>query len=242
MRAFAGGHELAAFETDSIAGNESPVRMRYRRTLVAGATYFFTLNLADRRCCLLVDHIEALREAVRDVKQAHPFQIVAWVVLPEHMHAIWSLPPGDSDYSLRWNQIKGAFSRRIPSGEAVSPSRARKRERGIWQRRFWEHLIRDDLDLVRHVDYVHYILSSTVTSSVRPIGRFRHSIAMSVGSCFLWIGDAVVFSTASLASGVSGLLGLLRRPNLPVSQLRTKRSSSRDRNSLRPSSTAMTST
>jgi putative transposase len=130
--------------------------MRYRRTLVAGATYFFTLNLADRRRRLLVEHVEVLREAVRHVKQAHPFEIVAWVVLPEHMHAIWSLPPDDSDYSPRWNQIKGAFSRRISSGEAVSPSRASKRERGIWQRRFWEHLVRDDLDLVRHVDYVHY--------------------------------------------------------------------------------------
>jgi len=130
--------------------------MRYRRTLVAGATYFFTLNLADRGCRLLVEHIDALRESVRDVKKAHPFEIVAWVVLPEHMHAIWSLPPGDSDYSLRWNQIKGAFSRRIPSGEEVSPSRSSRRERGIWQRRFWEHLIRDDLDLVGHVDYVHY--------------------------------------------------------------------------------------
>jgi len=130
--------------------------MRYRRTLVPGATYFFTLNLADRRCHLLVENIEALREAVRVVKQAHPFEIVAWVVLPEHMHAIWSLPAADSDYSLRWNQIKGAFSRRVPTGERLSRSRAGKRERGVWQRRFWEHLIRDDRDLERHLDYVHY--------------------------------------------------------------------------------------
>jgi putative transposase len=130
--------------------------MRYRRALVGGATYFFTVNLADRRCRLLVEQIEQLRQAVREVKRAHPFEIVAWVILPEHIHAVWSLPPGDSDFSMRWNQIKGGFSLRIPKGERVSESRVDKRERGIWQRRFWEHMIRDDADLEKHVDYVHY--------------------------------------------------------------------------------------
>ena len=130
--------------------------MRYRRVLLGGATYFFTVNLADRRCRLLVEQVEALRDAVRVVKQAHPFEIIAWVVLPEHLHAVWTLPLGDSDFSTRWNQIKGGFSRRIPGGEPLSTSRRGKRERGIWQRRFWEHLIRDEGDLERHVDYVHY--------------------------------------------------------------------------------------
>ena len=130
--------------------------MRYRRTLIGGATYFFTVNLADRGSHLLVDRIDDFREAVRQVRQAHDFEIVAWVVLPEHMHAIWALPQGDADYSMRWNQIKGSFSRRIPKGERISKSRTSKGERGIWQRRFWEHLIRDDDDLVRHVDYAHY--------------------------------------------------------------------------------------
>ena len=130
--------------------------MRYRRVLIGGATYFFTVNLADRRSRLLVEHIADLRQAVGDVRLAHPFEIIAWVVLPEHMHAVWSLPPEDSDYSMRWNQIKGGFSRRIPAGERVSNSRRIKRERGIWQRRFWEHLIRDEDDLARHVDYAHY--------------------------------------------------------------------------------------
>jgi putative transposase len=124
--------------------------------LVGGATYFFTLNLADRRRRLLVEHIEELRVTVREVKQAHPFEIIAWEVLPEHLHAVWSLPPDDCDYSMRWNQIKGGFSRRVPKGERVSKSRSSKGERGIWQRRFWEHLIRDDADLERHVNYVHY--------------------------------------------------------------------------------------
>ena len=130
--------------------------MRYRRAQADGATYFFTVNLPDRRSRLLVEQIEALRQAVRTVKGAHPFDIVAWVVLPEHLHAVWTLPAGDADYSSRWSQIKGAFSRKLPKIERISTSRAQKRERGIWQRRFWEHQIRDDNDLARHVDYLHY--------------------------------------------------------------------------------------
>ncbi|WHZ18747.1 MAG: transposase [Rhodanobacteraceae bacterium] len=129
--------------------------MRYRRSNVAGGTYFFTVNLADRSSRLLIEHIDALRDAVRMVKSQHSFEIVAWVVLPDHMHAIWTLPEGDHDFSGRWSLIKGGFSRAIAWKEAVSASRAGKRERGIWQRRFWEHLIRDDTDLQRHVDYVH---------------------------------------------------------------------------------------
>lgn len=130
--------------------------MRYRRALIPGGIYFFTVNLASRREMLLIDHIDCLRESVRKVRLAHPFDIVAWVVLPDYMHAIWELPPDDSDFPMRWNQIKGAFSSRLPNIENISTSRVRKRERGVWQRRFWEHLIRDEDDLVRHVDYVHY--------------------------------------------------------------------------------------
>lgn len=130
--------------------------MRYRRTLIEGGTYFFTVNLADRGTDLLTAHIDSLRQAVREVRRKHPFEIVAWVVLPEHLHAIWTLPRGDDRYPVRWNQIKGAFSRRLPTGERVSSSRLRKRERGIWQRRFWEHCIQDEDDLQRHVDYIHY--------------------------------------------------------------------------------------
>jgi putative transposase len=129
--------------------------MRYGRTDVAGGTYFFTVNLDDRSSCLLVEHIDDLRAAVSTVKQRHPFEIVAWVVLPEHMHAIWTLPDGDRDFSTRRSLIKSGFSRAIANGEVVSASRAGKRERGIWQRRFWEHWIRNEIDLQRHVDYVH---------------------------------------------------------------------------------------
>jgi|AVFP01.1.fsa_nt_gi putative transposase len=130
--------------------------MRYRRALIKGATYFFTVNLAERSSRLLVDRVADLREVVRDVREAHPFEIVAWVVLPEHLHAVWALREGDSDYPMRWRLIKANLSRRVPNGERIRESRRRKGERGIWQRRFWEHLIRDESDLQRHVDYVHY--------------------------------------------------------------------------------------
>lgn len=129
--------------------------MQYRRARVTGGTYFFTVNLANRSSRLLVEHVDRLCDAVRVVKRRRPFEIVAWVILPDHMHAIWSLPEGDADFSGRWSLIKAGFSRAISRTEGVSPSRRGKRERGVWQRRFWEHLIRDDNDLRRHVDYVH---------------------------------------------------------------------------------------
>ena len=129
--------------------------MHYRRSNIAGGTFFFTVNLADRSSRLLTDHIELLRHSVRKVRQAHRFQIMAMVVLPEHMHAMWRLPCGDCDYPLRWSLVKAGFSRALDRQEHIRASRARKRERGIWQRRYWEHQIRDDSDLARHVAYIH---------------------------------------------------------------------------------------
>jgi len=128
----------------------------YRRYRVTGGTYFFTVNLADRKGALLTEHIDTLRNAFRDVKKAHPFQLDAIVIMPEHLHTIWTLPEDDDDFSLRWRQIKSAFSRQIETGERITKSRSRKQERGIWQRRFWEHAIRDDRDFARHVDYIHF--------------------------------------------------------------------------------------
>ena len=130
--------------------------MRYRRACATGATWFFTVNLADRRQDLLTRHIALLREVMQEVKAQHPFEIVAMVVLPEHLHAIWTLPPEDTDYPIRWSLIKSGFSRALPKNEAIRDSRQNKRERGIWQRRYWEHQIRDDADLQAHVDYIHY--------------------------------------------------------------------------------------
>jgi putative transposase len=130
--------------------------MRYRRANAAGGTYFFTVNLAERRFDLLVRHIDDLRASMKKVKYAHPFAILTMVVLPEHLHAIWRLPPGDADYPLCWALIKAGFSRRLAKGEHIRASRQAKRERGIWQRRYWEHQIRDEIDLARYVDYIHY--------------------------------------------------------------------------------------
>lgn len=130
--------------------------MRYRRADVAGATYFFTVNLLNRKQTLLTDHIDTLRACIKTVKKRHPFHIDAMVILPDHLHAIWTLPPGDADFAKRWMLIKTAFSRSLPKHEIINQSRKSKRERGIWQRRYWEHLIRDDLDYQRHVDYIHY--------------------------------------------------------------------------------------
>lgn len=128
----------------------------YRRVWSPGATWFFTVNLADRGSRLLVEQIELLRASFQHVQQAHPFKIVATVVLPDHMHAIWELPPGDTDYALRWRLIKTGFSRNLPKTEYRRPSLVDKHERGIWQRRYWEHLIRNEDDLDRHLDYIHF--------------------------------------------------------------------------------------
>ena len=130
--------------------------MQYRRARVAGGTYFFTANLADRSADTLVRYIDDLRQAISKIKATHPFSILAMVVLPEHLHTIWRMPEGDADYPMRWSLIKAGFSRRLGSGERIRHSRAAKRERGIWQRRYWEHQIRDEADLARHVDYIHY--------------------------------------------------------------------------------------
>ena len=128
----------------------------YRRALAPGASWFFTVNLLERRGNdLLVQHIDVLRTAVRRVHRLHPFTINAWVVLPEHMHCVWTLPPGDADYSLRWRLIKTSFSRALPLDEYRSAVRLHRGERGVWQRRYWEHLIRNEADFRRHIDYVY---------------------------------------------------------------------------------------
>ena len=129
--------------------------MRYRRANTPGATYFFTVNLADRSTGLLVHYVDMLREVMRIIQQRHPFEILAIVVLPDHLHAIWRLPSGDANFPMRWALIKAGFSRALPATEHIRASRKAKRERGIWQRRYWEHQIRDDVDLARHVDYIH---------------------------------------------------------------------------------------
>jgi putative transposase len=128
----------------------------YRRNFLPGGSYFFTVNLADRRSGLLTAHIELLRAAFRYARERHPFSIEASVVLPDHLHAVWTLPDGNADFALRWRLIKTAFSRGLAPIEPVSNSRSSKGERGIWQRRYWEHTLRDENDFAKHVDYIHF--------------------------------------------------------------------------------------
>lgn len=121
-----------------------------------GGTYFFTVNLLHRQDNdLLVRQIADLRQVVASVKTRHPFAIHAWVILPDHLHCVIELPKGDADFSVRWRLIKSDFSKRLPIVERRSVVRQSRRERGIWQRRFWEHLVRDERDFAAHVDYVH---------------------------------------------------------------------------------------
>src|SRR5436190_13971936 len=128
---------------------------QYRRAKFPGGTFFFTVAIADRSDDLLVREIERLRDAYRLVQQRRLFQTIAICILPDHLHAIWSLPDNDSDFSSRWNLIKGGFSRGLSAAPSRSERHIKKREKGLWQRRYWEHAIRDETDLYRHIDYIH---------------------------------------------------------------------------------------
>ncbi|MBW3567299.1 MAG: transposase [Proteobacteria bacterium] len=127
----------------------------YRRNRVHGGTFFFTVTLRNRSSCLLVDHVALLREAFTHTRRTRPFAIDAIVILPEHIHAIWTLPDDDLDYSGRWRSIKSLFVRSLKTAGAQVTSNP-AREHDVWQRRFWEHTIRDANDMQRHVDYIHF--------------------------------------------------------------------------------------
>ena len=113
----------------------------YRRNFIEGGSFCFTVNLTDRRSHLLVERIDLLRQSFRHTQSRPPFTIDAVVVLPDYLHAIWTLPSGDADYAVRWRLIKSMFSRGVERVEERSESRRLKRERGIWQRRYWEHTL-----------------------------------------------------------------------------------------------------
>ena len=129
--------------------------VRYRRNFVPGGSYFFTVTLAERTSHALVDHVTALRMAFRIARQERPFTIDAIVILPDHLHTIWTLPSGDSDFSGRWRRIKASFTHRVVAA-GVPVKLHRNGEYALWQRRFWEHTIRNEIDFERHVDYVHF--------------------------------------------------------------------------------------
>jgi putative transposase len=133
--------------------------MRYRRDDTEGATYFFTVVTHRRRPWFAERaRIDTLRSAFAAERKRRPFNVDAIVILPDHIHSIWTLPEGDADFSIRWRNIKSAFTAHIQPEQRPAPSASRRRqsEQGIWQRRFWEHRIRDDADFARHVDYIHY--------------------------------------------------------------------------------------
>ena len=156
----------------------------YRRTRQAGGCYFFTVNLMRRQSnCLLVQHIDNLREAVGYVQIKWPFRIHGWVVLPDHLHCLIQLPESDSDYSLRLRMIKTRFSLSLPNVECRSSSRQKRGERGIWQRRFWEHLIQSDDDYRLHLDYIHINpLKHGLVNSVNqwPYSTFHKYVSMGI--------------------------------------------------------------
>ena len=145
----------------------------YRRFRVPGGTYFFTLRLQDQRSDLLVSHIGLLRDATRLCMQQWPFVIDAAVILPNKLHMIWALPGGDADFSKRWRMIKSGFSRHAPAPDHIPPGHARRGEKGIWQRRFWEHVIRDADDYALHM---HLIRSAPIHAGlVRKSGDWPYS-------------------------------------------------------------------
>src|SRR5690242_19343836 len=137
------------------ADRHAATMSNYRRVRVPGGTYFFTVNLQQRERSLLVDHITNLLSAFRVARAERPFEIVAAVVLPDHLHCVWRLPENDADYATRWRHIKALFSRSLTVTRSIA-RRANRCERGIWQRRFWEHCIRDQRDLLAHIEYVHF--------------------------------------------------------------------------------------
>ena len=157
-----------------------------------GETWFFTVNLLERHGnTLLVDEMRLLKHCIARVHRAYPFTIDAWVLLPEHMHCVWTLPEGDADYSTRWRLIKSFFSRALPKVERRSAIRQKNGERGIWQRHYWEHMIRDEQDFSRHVDYVHVNpVKHGLVSRVAdwPYSTFHRHVAKNVYPAD-WCGD-----------------------------------------------------
>jgi putative transposase len=145
---------------------------RYIRAKARSSIFFFTVVLAQRPSNLLFDEIDRLRRIYQTVQQRHPFETVAICILPDHIHAIWDLPEDDPDFSSRWSLIKSGFSRGL-GPQARSTSKIAKREKGVWQRRYWEHAIRNDADLERHVDYIHF--NPVKHGHVTRVGDWPHS-------------------------------------------------------------------
>ena len=153
--------------------------MEYRRNYQPGGWYFFTVVTYQRQPILTQpENITRLRLVFKRVQRKRPFSIVAITILPDHLHTIWKLPDSDSDFSTRWSMIKHDFSAALRNKTNARPLSS-KRERGIWQRRFWEHTLRNEYDLQMHVDYIHYnaVKHGYVSSpSAWPYGSFARAV------------------------------------------------------------------
>lgn len=137
--------------------------MQYRRAFVPGGTFFFTVVTADRKPVFAEQkNVAALRDAFRTIRLRRPFTLDAGVVLPDHLHCIWTLPPGDADFATRWRLVKTWFTKHCDSDTSsgyatlTRPTRTSKCEQAVWQHRYWEHMVRDDADYPRHVEYIHF--------------------------------------------------------------------------------------
>jgi putative transposase len=160
--------------------------MQYRRAFLPGASYFFTLVTEGRRPILAsTAAVDVLRSAFRNVRSTRPFAVDAIVVLPDHLHCIWTLPPGDADFATRWRLIKTRFTKQCdPASRAkANPARRAKHGQAVWQHRYWEHLLRDETDYTRHVEYIHYnpVRHGHSASAMEwPYSSFRRYVAMGV--------------------------------------------------------------
>ena len=160
--------------------------MRYRRAFVPGGTWFFTVVTEQRRPVLASpEAVDVLREAFRTVRNKRPFHVDAVVVLPDHLHCIWTLPPGDADFATRWRLIKTWFTKHCDPALLPDANQARmkKSQQALWQHRYWEHLLRDETDFSRHVEYIHYnpVKHGYVTAPFEwPFSSFRRYVAEGV--------------------------------------------------------------
>ncbi len=156
--------------------------MQYRRAFVPGGSFFFTLVTEKRRPLFTSpEAVDVLRQTFRVVKATRPFDLDAIVVLPDHLHCIWTLPPGDGDFSTRWRLVKTWFTKHCDPALRPEPNRSRmaRRQQALWQHRYWEHMLRDETDFCRHVDYIHFnpVKHVYVSSSMEwPYSSFRRYV------------------------------------------------------------------
>ena len=160
--------------------------MRYRRAFIPGGSFFFTV-VTEKRQPLFVSAgtVKVLRMAFRAVRATRPFEVDAMVVLPDHLHCIWTLPPGDADFATRWRLIKTWFTKHCDPVLSTEPNRARraKREQALWQHRYWEHALRDEADFTRHVEYIHFnpVKHGLASSAMEwPYSSFRRYVKAGV--------------------------------------------------------------